>query len=86
MKRLSDHQLQDLEELGFPLGTLVTNNVIPELMPDEVIIDIPDDDAPPRPPEPIPVSNLAADVWFQPNFQGEWELPEPYMYEVDKFT
>eukprot|EP00971_Amphidinium_carterae_P315780 6276949-Amphidinium_carterae.1 len=78
MKRLSDHQLQDLEELGFPLGTLVSTNAIPELMPAEVIIDIPDeDDSPPGPPEPLPVSDLAPDVWFQ----GEWELPEPYMYE-----
>eukprot|EP00971_Amphidinium_carterae_P054534 1074428-Amphidinium_carterae.1 len=61
MKRLSDHQLQDLEELGFPLGTLVTTNAIPELLPDEVIIDI-DDGTPPGPPEPLPVPDLAADV------------------------
>eukprot|EP00971_Amphidinium_carterae_P051536 1014596-Amphidinium_carterae.1 len=73
MKRLSDHQLQDLEELGFPLGTLATTNAIPELMPDEVIIDV-DADPPPGSPEPLPVPDLAADVWFQ----GEWELPEPY--------
>eukprot|EP00971_Amphidinium_carterae_P219059 4348448-Amphidinium_carterae.1 len=83
MKRLSDHQLQDLEELGFPLGTVATSNAIPELMPDEVIIDIPDDEDPPAVPlEPVPTPDLRADVWFQ----GEWALPDPYAYEVDRFT
>eukprot|EP00971_Amphidinium_carterae_P134799 2671392-Amphidinium_carterae.2 len=51
MKRLSDRQLQDLEELG---------------RSDEVIIDFPDDeDTPPAPLEPIPTPDLTSDVWFQ---------------------
>eukprot|EP00971_Amphidinium_carterae_P330435 6463468-Amphidinium_carterae.2 len=63
---LSDHQLQllqDLDELGFPVSTIAMNGVTPELMPNEVIIDIPDEDD-----------------------EGEWELPDPYLHGVDKFT
>eukprot|EP00971_Amphidinium_carterae_P251361 4989806-Amphidinium_carterae.1 len=83
MKRLSDHQLQDLDELGFPVSKITINEATPELLPDEVVIDIPgDDEVAPGLPEPIPTPGLSPDVWYQ----GEWELPDPYLVAVDQFT
>eukprot|EP00971_Amphidinium_carterae_P268503 5326664-Amphidinium_carterae.1 len=75
IKRLSDHQLQDLDELGFPVNKITINEATPELLPDEVGIDIPDDDeVAPGLQEPIPTPELSPDVWYQ----GESELPDPY--------
>eukprot|EP00971_Amphidinium_carterae_P279493 5548688-Amphidinium_carterae.2 len=52
-------------------------------MPDEVIIDILDDEEVPNErPVPMPTPDLSADVLYQ----GEWELPDPYLHVLDNFT
>eukprot|EP00971_Amphidinium_carterae_P321695 6394437-Amphidinium_carterae.1 len=63
MKRLSDHQLQDLDELGFPVTKITINEATPEMMPDDVVIDIPDDDEVTHElPQPAPTPDLSPGV------------------------
>eukprot|EP00971_Amphidinium_carterae_P238684 4738105-Amphidinium_carterae.1 len=61
MKKLADHQLQDLDELGFPMSDVVADAITPEVYPEEVpgvgTPEVPID----TPPPPIPGPELKLD-------------------------
>eukprot|EP00971_Amphidinium_carterae_P344213 6484461-Amphidinium_carterae.1 len=61
MKKLADHHLQDLEELGFPMSDGLINAINPEVYPEDVL-DESTQDVPIVPPlEPVPVPELKLD-------------------------
>eukprot|EP00971_Amphidinium_carterae_P071420 1412729-Amphidinium_carterae.1 len=64
MKKLADHHLQDLDELGFPMSDGLIHAINPEGYPDEVLDDSTHDVpiVPPLEPVPVPELKLDSDV------------------------